>query len=565
MPNLSNYAHLHTLAIACKTMGIKQVVISPGSRSALLVFAFAQQRFFNIHTVVDERSAAYQALGMAEHTKKPVVLICTSGTAAANYLPAITEAHYKKIPLLVITADRPKTMLDQQDGQMINQHKLYGSHVRCFMELKQNYADVDLTVLFSLFTDTLRNITQHTTGVSHINVPLDEPMYEIAFSSTQLKKLEQQLTRGFKPHVLPQKSLSLKFLNAWHKAPKKLIIIGQGITNASISTQLMRLAKHQNVVILTDVASNQHPYATIGNFDLLLSNLPPKDLANLKPDLLISIGGPMLSKSLKNWLKQQQPQWHFRIKNEPENIDTYLNVTHQLIAKADEVLGEAARHPSTAKSNYKHSWLTLSIKLQNSINTFISKITWSEIHAISTILNRLPTATNLHLANSSVVRYVSLLGNLPPSVIVTANRGTSGIDGCTSTAVGAALVNNRFTTLITGDLAFLYDKNALWQNSIPANLRIIVINNKGGGIFRLISGPTRHKQYQNYFLTPHAQNIRGIAQASGIDNCYFCSQHQKLDEVLATFFTYTGKPALLELSFSSKENAQVFKKFKTIK
>lgn len=559
------YAHLHTLAIACKTMGIKQVVISPGSRSAELVFAFAQQNMFSKHTVVDERSAAYQALGMAEYTQKPVVLICTSGTAAANYLPAVAEAHYKKIPLFIITADRPKTLLNQQDGQMINQHQLYGSHVRCFVELKQTYADTELAGLFNLFTNTLNSITQHTPGVAHINVPLNEPTYEINFSSTQLKKLEQQLTRGFKPPVLRQKNLSPEFLKAWHKAQKKLIIIGQGVVNTSISTQLMGLAKHQNVVILADVASNKHAYATIGNFDMLLGNLTDKKLDSLNPDLLISIGGPMLSKNLKNWLRQQQPQWHFRVKNGAENIDTYLNVTQQLYAKADAILAEAAKHPSSATSDYKLSWQLASAKLSSSINIFSNQKIWSEIHAVSTIINKLPTATHLHLANSSVVRYVSLLGNLPPSVIVTANRGTSGIDGCTSTAVGAALVNNRLTTLITGDLAFLYDKNALWQNTIPANLRIIVLNNQGGGIFRLINGPTRHKQFENYFLTPHMQNIRAIAQASGIDNCYFCNQHQQLDEVLTTFFTYTGKPALLELGFSSTANAQVFKKFKTIK
>ncbi len=560
------HLHLNVLATVCKTMGIKHIVLSPGSRSAPLVHAFARQASFNIHTVVDERSAAYQAMGMAYATQQPVILICTSGTAAANYLPAIAEAHFRKIPLLVLTADRPPHLLNQQDGQMINQQHLYGSHARVFSSFKTTYKESEYKGLAVQIAAAIRLITEQTKGVAHFNIPLDEPLYSGSQTMGGDVALEQKITNWIKSVKTPKNnaySQQIGLNKAWLEAKRKLVIIGEGPINADLITPLRKLREQPDVVVLADVASNQHPYNTTAYFDQLLSSLDSAALNSLKPDLILSMGGSVLSKSLKNWLKTQKPVWHIRIKSEPERIDTYGNLTGVVEAPAGEVLRDLVHLTPHSQSNFRAKWMHYSNQLASKVNSFIQQSGWNELQATAKILEQLPDASQLHLANSSVVRYASLSGQLPASVLVNANRGASGIDGCTSTAVGAALVNQRPTILLTGDLAFLYDKNALWQQTLPDNLRIIVFNNNGGGIFTLIDGPTSVQEYEQYFTTPHQQNIKGIAQVSGLEY-YFCDNKDTLDALLAGFFNPLGKAALLELKFDMTKNAQLFKKFKNI-
>lgn len=560
------HLHLNVLATVCKIMGIKHIMLSPGSRSAPLVYAFARQASFKIHTAVDERSAAYQAMGIAYATQQPVVLICTSGTAAVNYYPAIAEAHFRKIPLLVLTADRPAHLLNQQDGQMINQQHLYGTHARVFASLKTSYKEIEYKGLAVQIAAAVQSITEQTKGVAHINIPLNEPLYANSQNKDVDEALEQKIASWINQLKKPKKqanSQQQRLNSAWVKAKRKLLIIGEGPINIDLITPLLKLREQPDVVILADVVSNQHTYNTTPYFDQLISSLNPVDLNNLKPDLILSMGGSMLSKSLKNWLKTQQPTWHIRIKSEPEHIDTYGNLTGVVEAPAGQVLKALAHLTPHSQSNYRAEWVQYANQLSTKIGSFIHQSGWNELQATAKILEQLPDASQLHLANSSVVRYASLSGQLPASVLVNANRGASGIDGCTSTAVGAALVNQRPTILLTGDLAFLYDKNALWQQTLPDNLRIIVFNNNGGGIFTLIDGPTSVQEYEQYFTTPHQQNIKGIAQVSGLEY-YFCDHKDTLDTLLVDFFNPLGKAALLELKFDMAKNAQLFKQFKNI-
>ena len=224
--------HAHSIAITCSLLGVKQVVISPGSRSAPLALAFAQQPKFNITIAVDERAAAYIALGMAQQKQQPVVLICTSGTAAANYFPAITEAFYQKIPLLVLTADRPMELLNQQDGQMINQQNLYGSHVRGFYQLdnyehgKENNRETTAMV-----AEAIGKTTFPTKGPVHINIPLKEPLYPKNTSLNDLSTLQKNIFKWLSQHIHQPKNNNAssnfnELEDAWINANKKIILIG---------------------------------------------------------------------------------------------------------------------------------------------------------------------------------------------------------------------------------------------------------------------------------------------------------------------------------------------------
>ncbi len=555
--------HVFSIAQACKGAGITHVVICPGSRSAPLVRAFGGDKHFSCFSVVDERSAAYMALGMARNLGKPVVLICTSGTASLNFFPAIAEAFYQKVPLLVLTADRPPELLNQQDGQMIMQKNVYGTHVLssfeipCYQPGKENHQETT-----SIVKRALRCGFFEGSGPVHINVPLSEPLY----GNNRIEAVAGNGVKLHKKELLPPPiSEMAKAVHAWQSGSKKLILIGQYPSDNALFTQLLQLSNQPDVVILADVLSNQQVVNTATHFDFILSHSTADVLKQLQPDSLISFGGPVLSKALKEWLKKQKPGFHLRINSGKHAVDTYQNVTNEVNANPVEVLRELNRH---TKPHETHSWKQLWVKVNElasaRVNTFLNKSGFNELTATAAILKQLPDACELHIGNSSVIRYVSYTGELKPSVIASGNRGTSGIDGCTSTAVGAALVNNKLTVLLTGDLAFFYDRNALWNRHIPPNLKIVVINNNGGGIFTLINGPSEQPELLPYFTTPHRQSMKLTALQSEMDY-YFCDSLKTLDHQLSRFLDPLSGAAVLEIKTDISKNASAFKLFKNIK
>lgn len=562
---------VHSLAVTCSLLGVKHVVMSPGSRSAPLVFAFAENKKFTLHTLVDERSAAYVALGIAQQTQKPVVLFCTSGTAAANYYPAVAEAFYQQVPLLVLTADRPPELLNQQDGQMIDQRNLFGPHVRGFYQLPEaGSKKANSRQTAAVVAEALSKTNTPVKGPVHINLPFTEPLYPEKAALKADAGLEESVREWLRAHLVKQKpgedeEQFTQLERAWIKSTKKMILVGLGAMQEKWITPLLRIQEQEDVVVLADVASNKHPFSTIPNFDKLLSSVDVKKLKHLEPDLLLSMGGPVLSKSLKNWLKQLRPEHHFRVQASPEMINTYQNLTDSLHARPVDVLERLAaiKWNASPEKKYEGDWKAIGSRLAKKTEAFLGKPAWSELHATHAILDRLPVGCNLQLANSSVVRYVSLGKKMDESWMVNSNRGTSGIDGCTSTAVGAALVNKRPTVLLTGDLAFLYDKNGLWLNELPDNLRIIVFNNNGGGIFTLIDGPTTHARFTKYFTTPALQEIELVAKLTGL-SYYSCQNLTALKKTLETFLDPLHKAAILELKFSMKQNASIFQQFKKI-
>jgi 2-succinyl-5-enolpyruvyl-6-hydroxy-3-cyclohexene-1-carboxylate synthase len=547
--------HTFAIAQACQDKDITHVVICPGSRSAPLLYAFVSNKHFKCISIVDERSAAYTALGMAQQLKKPVVLICTSGTATLNFHPAIAEAFYQRIPLIVLTADRPPEFLNKQDGQMVNQQYVFAQHTRssrvmpCYTALNENLQEA-----YSITEECIAQASQPCAGPVHINVPLSEPLYTAHLLAPRINYIKQKcdaLAKNNKDEVLIS-------MQAPHT--KRLILVGQLPTNATIAGALQQLQHDNDTVIITDVLSNQFGYNTASRFDYLLSRADDKMRLSLKPDFIISFGGGLVSKKLRNFLSSISPKYHLRLDNEGMQIDTYNNVTHFLSTnEVAQTLHKLSLYNQAEPSYFKLFWQQSGLLCNKAVESFLLQPRWSEPHAMQRIFSALPSGANVHLGNSSVIRHAATAANISCGWVMSGNRGTSGIDGCTSTAIGAARVNNRETFLITGDVAFLYDFQAWMQPNLPDNLKVIVLNNGGGRIFDWIPGPDLHPHLLPFFNTPHQHNIGKLLQALHIPH----TRVESIKSLEAAIYKWIEKPgpAVLECVFNHKQNLKTIKQF----
>jgi 2-succinyl-5-enolpyruvyl-6-hydroxy-3-cyclohexene-1-carboxylate synthase len=547
------------LSKLCSDFGIEHAVICPGSRSAPLVFAFNRNKNIKTYAIVDERSAGYIALGMAQQLQKPVVLICTSGTAALNFFPAIAEGFYQKIPLVVLTADRPAELLNQQDGQMINQVNVFGSHVRESLNLNKENSNFEFRI-----SNLLSKSMLPVKGPVHINVPLVEPLYEdLAICNEQFAPDASGGNNEIKNNDFDATQL----INALQKCDSikpKVILVGQGFPDQELALVLKNL-EQKGFVILSDIVSNQHESNSISHYDLVVAQATPEILKTLEPDLIISLGGPVLSKALKLWLKKQKPTFHFRIQQDDVLVNTYDNVNDYLIIDNITPL-KYITEQYISENLFLNNWQEINAKAKHLVADFTqnNQTKFNELVAVKTVLEQLPNQSQLQIANSTAIRYVSYLGLPNKNLTVFCNRGTSGIDGCTSTALGAALINKKITTLITGDLAFFYDRNAFWNNYIPNNLRVILLNNNGGGIFNLIDGPSSAPELDKFFLTKHTLKAKNLAADFGLiyENC---TSQNELNQSLNSFFEPSDTAKILELSFDMNKSAEVYKAFRKMK
>lgn len=559
--------HVFTIAEVCAQYGVTDAIICPGSRSAPLVYAFAHNQAFTCHSVIDERSAGFIALGMAQQQQRPVVLICTSGTATVNFFPAIAEAYYQKIPLLVLSADRPPELLNQQDGQMIMQKGIFGKHVLGSHELlcfEENNIDFNLTErIVSNAIET--SLSEKGYGPVHINVPLREPLYNFDFQHYQANKPNGTA------NLLKRGAIQLPFfegfMEAWKQSKKKLIIVGQWPKSQALSDALQTLCMHQSVVILADICANQHQVKCISNFDFLLKSLSKEQLDTLTPDLILSFGGPMISKSLKIWLKSIKPSHHFRLQASENPIDTWGNMTHLLCAQEIPYINALAKQKEIANPEgkaYAGTWKSLQQQIETRVSTFHAAEIWCEPTGVNQILDNLPSNCILQVGNSSAIRWVSWNMKGRNDLEIYCNRGTSGIDGSLSTAIGTAMAcPEKKVYLLIGDLSFMYDEHALWMQKLPSNLSILVLNNQGGNIFNWIDGPRNHPNELSYFTTPVKRELAQICLSYRV-NHQLASNLNQLKQCLVQTETQQGL-SVTELSFTSAEAQAAIQTFLKLK
>jgi 2-succinyl-5-enolpyruvyl-6-hydroxy-3-cyclohexene-1-carboxylate synthase len=558
---ISTKKHIQQLAAILLAKGITDIVISPGSRSGPLVHTLATHPGFNCRSIVDERSAGYFAIGLSEAIQKPVALVCSSGTSTLNYAPAVAEAFYRNIPLVVLTADRPPYWIDQLENQTIRQNNIYRDFCKKEITLPMGESGKELWFAGRLINETLNVAVSGNPGPVHINIPLEEPLHDLLDENLPPAKIIETTATET---VLPESELE-KLAIIFNKAEKVLILAGQQNPNPKLEKLLAEVAEKTGAVVLKENLANlNHPrFCEIP--DLLITSLPAINVADFKPDLLITFGGSFVSKPLKQFLRKNKPAAHWHISTENQHADTYQSLTRVIDLKPEILFEQLLPHLKPNGKAFLENWKEQEKKIAGLRDEIVGETGFCDLKVFSIFRNFIPENSVVHLGNSSPVRY-ALLFEAAENVRYLSNRGVSGIDGSLSVAAGFASESAKINTIILGDLSFFYDSNALWNKCIADNLRIIVIHNGGGNLFSMIKGPGDSPAFKEYFFTENKFSAKGMAQTFGLD--YFSATNEsELEEQLQHFYSEKQqKAAVLEIFTDAEVNSKVFRElFKRVK
>ncbi|OGS69834.1 MAG: 2-succinyl-5-enolpyruvyl-6-hydroxy-3-cyclohexene-1-carboxylic-acid synthase [Flavobacteria bacterium RIFCSPLOWO2_12_FULL_31_7] len=519
---------------------IQHIVISPGSRNAPLTIGFTNQDNFKCYSIADERCAAFFALGLAQQLQKPVAVVCTSGSALLNYYPAVAEAFYSQIPLLVVSADRPQSKIDIGDGQTIRQENVFANHIVFSANLTENASEKNDNLIFSAIETAISQ-----KGPAHINVPFEEPLYETLLEPTYIPKT---FVSNNEKAIF---NLDAKFVSDWQSSKKKLILVGELLPNSIEQKYIELLAQDESVLVLLEKTSNLHHPTFIDRIDTLVTTFSEEDKLNFQPDILLTFGGMVVSKRIKALLRSYKPKQHWHV-DELRAYDTFGCLSEHFQTNISNFFSQIFIENHTTASEYNSNFLTIWKNRLVKHDNYISLIPFSDFKVFDFLSKHLPENIQLQVSNSSPIRYIQLV-NMNPTIEVFCNRGTSGIDGSTSTAIGAAVANQKPTILITGDISFLYDSNALWNNYIPKNFKIILINNSGGGIFRILPGHQENETFNTFFETSHHLTAEHLAKMYQFKYTSVKDENE-LELVWNSFISDETAPAILEIFTPEKVN-----------
>lgn len=526
----------------CKAKDIHDIVISPGSRNAPLTIGFVNNPAFQCYSIADERCAAFFALGIAQQKQKPVVLVCTSGSALLNYYPAVAEAFYSQIPLVVISADRPKSKIDIGDGQTIRQENVFANHILFNANLHEDPSgENDIKINEAIA------VAVNKKGPVHINAPFEEPLYET------VTELSVQPLIVASNHQQKELQKFEGVVQQWNSAKKKLILIGGNYPDAIDAALVNQFANDPSVVVMTEVTSNLHHPNFITNIDTIITPFTDDDFKAFQPEILITLGGMVVSKRVKAFLRKYKPNEHWHV-DTLRAYDTFGCLTHHFEVTPNLFFKSFLTETASTESDYLQKTLDLKELRKVKHLEYLKSIPFSDMKVFETMLPMLPENSQLQISNSSPIRYAQLF-DIHPSIEVFCNRGTSGIDGSTTTAIGAALASGKPTIMITGDVSFFYDSNALWNNYIPQNFKIILINNRGGGIFRILPGHQETPVFNTFFETTHTLTAEHLSKMYDFD--YFsCENESDLQSEMQLFLT-SGKPSIIEVFTPTEVNNKV--------
>ncbi len=548
-------------------LGLQTAVICPGSRSAPLAVAFAQHPGIEAVPVLDERSAAFWALGLARQGRA-AVLLCTSGSAGAHFYPAVIEATESRMPLLILTADRPPELRDCNAGQTIDQQKLYGSFPSFYSELALPALD-RLAYLRQTLIYAWERLHYPVGGVVHLNLPFRDPLAPVL--QPEVEQFAQQFPADFFEAILPTAASSLvssRLAMAPFQPPsgRGLIIAGLAQPDApqAYCKAIAQLAAALQLPVLAEGLSPLRNYADlnphlISTYELILRN--PDWAEQLAPDWVIRIGEMPTSKTLRQWLSQRQPrQWI--IDPTERNLDPLHGPTTHLRGRveqvAEQLVAQAANWPMAADLAYLKLWLQQEAACRARLDQQLARLPDApqlfEGKAAWILSQHLPAATPLFVASSSPTRDVEFFwrpGNraIRPSF----NRGANGIDGTLSTALGMAH-RNQSSVLLSGDLALLHDTNGfLIGRRLVGHLTIVLINNQGGGIFESLPIAAFDPPFEEFFATPQSINFAQLCQTYGVDYELLQSWEQLIQRISVL---PTQGLRLLELQTDRKQDAQ---------
>ncbi len=556
------YNHLSAMACLVNAFyreGVRNAVISPGSRSTPVTLALALHDGIQKHVLIDERSAAFVALGIGKSTGKPALLACTSGTAAANYFPAIVESGNSGVPMIVLTADRPASLRSTGASQTIDQIKLYGDHALFFHEAGevpesgQDYGRLDFLAK-QAFQESIRR-----GGAAHINLPFRKPLEP---SAGELEKQKEVFSRSLKNQSVSADTgeinykLPDSFIRTLSRAGKPLIIAGPANPAHNLCQLVAGLSNKNQIPVIAEPGSGlvQNGRSVFGRYDQFLRDSNAIEI--LKPDCIIRTGDLPYSKSLLDALDKWSnvPQFHFTRRESWQGMIT-ANGSRFVIPE------NAICELHNIKTNTDKSWYEFWKQANSSASNFLaSTLSETEILADAHFFHYFPSSKfnsgNVMLSNSFIVRDMALFGKSERGVFV--NRGAAGIDGIISTALGIHLGSGDPVCCITGDIAFLHDSNALISlRELSGNFVVIVINNGGGTIFRMLPVSIHEEYFEKYFETPQNTDIAKLASAHHIDYKLIDTLRdlRSLDDL-----SNRNEPLIIEIKTSPEQSMQIRKK-----
>lgn len=533
----SNKENVNILTALLVAHGISDAVVCPGSRNAPIVHNLDECPQIACHPVTDERSAGFYALGMAQASGRPVVVCVTSGSALLNVVPAVAEACYQHVPLVVVSADRPQQWIGQLDGQTLPQPGAFGPFVALSVTLPEPRDSEERWYCNRLVNEALLKLP----SCIHINVPISEPLFE--FATTQLPS-ERNIV-GITPGT-DYDCLHPDFINAVANAERPMIVFGQLSPRDFTGEGTDYLFSH--IIVLHESLS---PMNGVSHFDEVIARL--QDNAEmavaLQPDVVVHVGGATVSKRLKRLLRSSNCEvW--RISSTPEVEDTFQHLRGIVVGDPEAVLQSLSyklskvTRTNRAAMDYRRMWLHLLSEARNRAAVYAPP--YSQMAVIKIFEQELQqhgAPIEVHYANSSAIR----LANIYARHHVWCNRGVNGIEGSLSTAAGFSLATDTKTCCIIGDLSFFYDQNALWNTELGGNLRILLLNNGGGGIFSQLPGLERSKACQRLVAAAHQTSARGICEQHHIGYFTACDMSQLQTAINHLLYEQSSRPVLLEV------------------
>lgn len=512
--------------------GVKDAVVSSGSRSLRMVRAVDDNPAITVRMVVDERVAAFMTLGISDATQRPVALVCTSGTAMLNYAPAIAEAYYRGVPIVVITADRPPEMIDINDGQTIRQFHALDNIVKMSIDIDatRHCCKEDFDEVWSAVNASV----SPRKGPVHINLHLPEGLTPSVLYSADCYNAPEYCNCNATDFMMQGDGL---------KDKKILVFIGQRYHDSDFDAEIERLAKCPNVEILADIVSNCHAEGVINDIDTLMreKNLHGSDLC---PDILITFGKTSpLSRRFKEWLRNAGDYSHWRVTDKEAPEDTYYHLSRTIVTDDTAFLrwlngniGGASAAPA------ERPWRLLHEIVEEKKRSVLSRIHWGDMCAIHTIAGFLPERCAVISSNGMSIRNLSVC--LSGRRLFICNRGVNGIDGSTSTALGYSLASDKLTVLVSGDMSAIYDISALYSGYLSPRFKMIIIANGGGEIFRAIPATSSYDARERLLCNIPDINWSYVARSVGMD--YFeASSKNELEKLLPGFFVQNENAGML--------------------
>lgn len=529
--------------------GIMDVIISPGSRNAPLVQALcsvAEKDALAVRTVIDERSAAFAALGMAIATRRPVVLVCTSGTALLNYAPAVAEAFYQGVPLLLLTADRPMQWIDQDDSQTIHQPEALSRIVKGNFNLPDSTDQEMDWYANRIINEAILLSKDGKPGPVHINMQFAEPLTDGTVPGVEPLRVIREVSCETLPSRADMVALAERLLTA-----RVLVVAGFMPPSAPMRRAVEAFTNLPNVALLAEKTSNLHLPAVSPGIDTVLATgqFP-------LPDIVITLGGALVSRHIKGRLRVNTDVEHWSLDSNPYLADCFCRLAMRI--KADPALFLMRLTHLLRKRGVSGSYHAeveaCKRRARQRQQEILARTPWSDLKAHALLYSQLPRSATVFCSNGTAVRYAELLAS-PAMRGIFCNRGTSGIEGCTSTAAGSALATEKPTLLISGDMCLRHDIAGL--KIAPDNLRIVVFNNGGGDIFRFISSTRQLAEREQFFACPEMMtpSVEALAGAFGFEYSH-AETPATLETGVRRLLTAKDK-GILEVDTSCCPNAEI--------